>query len=177
MALSERESKMAVMTALVLIVVVLLTGVRGLLSWAGGSGAHSLALGTEGLGDLLDTLEDIDALRAKNQKMKERLGNEEMACLDISKDSELLRSIEQTGKRAGLKINIFDPTHKPKSRPLPSLEVKVTFECTFNQLVQFLAQLEKPEMAVFVRDMRAGLKNAGQPQLNVTMTLVTYLVT
>ena len=177
MALAEREKKLAIMTASLLIVVVLVTGFRGLLSWAGGSGAHSLALGAEGLGGLINTLEDIDALRAENREIKRKLGNEEMACIDSSEVSELLKTIESTGRRAGLKINIFDPTHKPKSTPLPSLEVKITFESRFDQLIQFLAQLEKPEMAIFVRDMRAGPKQAGQERLNVTMTLVTYLAT
>jgi Tfp pilus assembly protein PilO len=177
MAWSERERKLAGATASLVIVVVLVTGIRGVLSWAGGSGARDLALGAEGLGDLVNTLQDIDALRARNVDLKKRLGNEGMTCIDNTKVSDLLKSIEQTGRRAGLRITIFDPTARPKSKPLPSLEVKVTFECVFNQLVQFLAELEKPEISIFVRDMRTGLKNEGQPQLSVTMTLVTYLVT
>jgi hypothetical protein len=176
MALSDRERKLATMTVTVVVVVVLVTGIHGLLSWAGGSGARSLAVGTEGLGDLLGTLENIDALRTKNQDLKKQLGNEEIICIDNGKVSELLRSIETSGRQSGLRINIFDPTERPKSRPMPSLEVKVTFDCRFNQLVQFLAQLERPEIAVFVRDMRAGRKDAGQSNLSVTMTLVTYLV-
>ncbi len=176
MAFSERERKLALITALVLVVVVGITGIRQLLSWAGGSGAETLAFETEGLGELLDTLEDIDGLKAENQRLKKRLGNESMICIEDGEISELLKNIEQVGKQSGVKINNFNPTVRPKGKPMPSVEVQIGFECQFNQLVQFLAQIEKSQIASYVRDMRAGLKNPGQPQLNVTMTIATYLV-
>lgn len=175
MGFSEREKRLAVVTALLVVIVVGMTGVRALISWAGGSGAHSLALGAEGLGDLISTLEEIDSLRARNEQLKRRLGNGNMVCIDYSKVSELLKNVENTARRSGLKISTLDPTHRPKSKPIPSVEVKVTFECVFKQLVRFLAQLEKPDFAIFVRDLRVSQKNEGQPQLTVQMTLVTYL--
>ena len=176
MAFSERERRLALIAGLVFAVVVGISGARRLLTWAGGSGAESLAFGTEGLGELLDTLEDIDNLRSQNERVKKQLGNESMICIDESEISGLLKSIEEVGKRSGVKINNFNPTVRPKGKPMPSVEVKIGFECQFNQLVQFLANIEKPEIALFVRELRAGQKNPGQPQLNVTMTIVTYLV-
>ena len=177
MALSAREKNLALVTAVVVVGVVLITGARSLLSWAEGSGAQSLAFGVEGLGELLDTLGEIDALQTGNCEIKKRLGNEEMTCIDSSQVAELLKTIEQIGKKVGIKITNFNPTTRPKSKPLPSLEVQITFECQFNQLVQFLDQIEKAKIAVFVRDLQAGAKDPNQPKLKGGMTLVTYLIT
>ncbi|MFH1738185.1 MAG: type 4a pilus biogenesis protein PilO [bacterium] len=177
MVLSTREKNLATVTAVLVVVAVLITGTYKLLSWAEDSGAQSLAFGVDGLGELLDTLGDIDALKAGNHGIKKQLGNEKMSCIDESQVAELLKAIEQTGKKLNIKVTNFNPTTRPKSKPLPSLEVQISFDCEFNQLVQFLEQIETGEIAVFVRDLRTGTKNPGQPSLKVSMTVVTYLLT
>ncbi|HPO09041.1 MAG TPA: hypothetical protein PLZ55_10265, partial [bacterium] len=140
MALSSREKTLATATALVLVVVVLITGIRGLLSWAEGSGAHDLALGTEGLGDLLATLDTIDTLEKTNQEIKKSLGNENSKCIGTGQVVEILNILGEAGGRCGVKITTFNPTTREKSKPLPSLELQIAFECQYEQLVRFVDQ-------------------------------------
>jgi hypothetical protein len=175
MALSPRERTLATVTALVVVVVALITGVRGLLSWAEGSGAHDLAFGTEGLGELLATLDRIDTLEKTNQEIKKSLGNERMNCIDVGKTAELLRIISEAGGRCGMRVTNFNPTPRQKSKPLPSLEVQIAFECQYEQLVRFVDQLDRIEIPVFIQALRVNCKQPGQPQLAGTMTIVTYV--
>ncbi|MBI1390851.1 MAG: type 4a pilus biogenesis protein PilO [bacterium] len=173
MAMSEREKKLALATAVVMVVGLSYIGLKVMSS---GDSVEVSAATAGRFQTLFDQMEDVENQKDKNQTLRKSIGNLQGKFISEKDISELYAEIEQLAGRSGVQVkNISNVTNR-RAKPMPRLEANLSMECQFQQLIQFLDNLKTSKLMLQPLDVRAQLKDPNQPNLQIQLTLVTYLM-
>ena len=174
MALSERDKQLLPIWLGIMGVVLLILGWRYFLSPADeGNISKTTAIQLESLFQKINSVEDQ---KSKNATLRKKLGNEQGAFIISSEKNKLLTELEQIGGQSGVQIKGYSPVENNRSKPLPSLEIKINFECQFEQLITFVTNIQKAKYILQISGVKVSLKDKNRPDLDVQMSLNTFLV-
>lgn len=126
--------------------------------------------------DLFAKMSNVEALKSRNAILRKKIGNEEGAFVNVKEVSKLIDTLVQLGGQSGVRIKGYNPTINERSRPFASLELKVSLEGPFEQVISFLDNVRKAKYILLPTNIKAGLKDANNPDLEVQVTLLTYLM-
>ena len=173
-SLSPREQKLVIAT---LIVVLVGVGYIGL-NWVGSSSddtevSEATARHFE---DLFVKMASVEDQKSRNLWLRKTLGNEKGTFASEKEISRTLAVLEQVAGQSGVQLTGNSQVINQRSKPYPTLEIKLGVNGEFRQFVQFLDLLKKADILVQPVAMKAALKDKNQPRLEVQMTLTTYLI-
>ena len=141
MNISEREKRLVLIT--------LIVGAVGL-SFAGWKFLSSEVTDTtvseataERFDDLFIKIKNVEAQKSRNALIRKKLGNEQGDFIKETEVSNFVAEIEQVAGNSGVGIKNWDPTVNKRTKPLAQLDLKVSLECQFEQLIQFLRNIRK----------------------------------
>jgi Tfp pilus assembly protein PilO len=172
MALSEREQRLLYITLIVVVIGGIAIG-WGMLK----KGTDSVSSETvTRLDTLFEEMDSVEAQKQRNLLLKNKLGNPHGRFITKTEITPLLAEIEEIAQRSGgVKIKGFNPDLNNKPQPLPKLEVDLNLECRFESLIQFLDNVKTGEYILLPYSLRTSLKDKNRPDLDVHMTLITYV--
>ncbi len=174
MSLSEREQRLAKITAIAAAIGILFMGWGVFFNQADDSAlSENTAVH---FSELFAQMKDIDTQKVRNNIMRKKLGNKEGNFASENEIIQLIAEIEQVAGRCGVKIKNWDPNTNKRAKPLPRLDIRVSLECQFEQLVKFLDSIRNAKYICQPTSLRSKLKDPQKPDLDVTMTLTTYLL-
>ena len=157
MALSERDKRLMYIWAGIVGVFILYMGWRYFFSPADeGSISKTTAIQLESLFQKINSVEDQ---KSKNAVLRKKLGNEQGSFIISTEKNKLLTELEQVGGQSGVQIKGYSPIENNRSKPLPSVEVKINFECQFDQLINFLTNIQKAKYIVQITAIKVSLKD------------------
>jgi Tfp pilus assembly protein PilO len=174
MNLSEREKRLAMITLPVAIVGILLMGWKVMFSQS--DQARISQATAERFEELFVKIKNVEAQKSQNRQLRKKLGIEKGEFVSENDVLKMVAEIEQVAGQSGVQIKNWDPNVNKRAKPLAQLDIKITMECQFTQLVSFFTNLRKSKYACQPMELRARLKDPQQPNLEVSMTLTTYLL-
>ncbi len=172
--LSSREQKLFIATAAAAIIGGLYIG--GSLLLSSGPGTEVSEATASRFEDVLQKIDSIDQQKTNNGNLKKRLGNESGKFVDENGVSKITSQLYQTAGQSGVQLKVVSPNINQRAKPYPSVDVRMSFECQFNQLIQFLTHLKKADIILQPQSMKMQLQDPNQPKLDVQMTVTTYLL-
>lgn len=175
MAISERERRLLLVTVLVAVPGVLYIA-WSLLSQPGEASSEFSAVTTERFEDLFAKIRNVETQKNRNRQLGAKLGNPAGAFIKEIEVSKFMAEIEQVAGRGGIQIKNWSPSINKRAKPIPTLELKLTIECPFDRLIAFLRELRGSKYYCQPTTLKAGLKDPNRPELDVSLTLTTYLI-
>ncbi len=173
-SLSNRDKRLLIITLVILVIGVIYIGSK-LMS----NGAQDTVVSAETekrFEDLFDKMANVEEQKSQNLLLRKKIGNERGKFVSEKEISKFLAEIESVGGRSGVTISGYSPSVNRRSRPLASLEVKVNFQCQFNNLVQFLNNVREANLLMQPSTLKVSLKDKNKPDLEGQVTLITYLL-
>jgi Tfp pilus assembly protein PilO len=174
MAMSQREKQLFMITISVAAIFIASMGWRYLSDSMSSTNVSANTINR--FEDLFITIQDVDVQKGKNRKIKERLGNPNGEFIGVDEITQFLAEIDNVGKQSGVKVKNFDPDIDTKKKPLQQLTLKLSLEGRFDKLITFLQNLKKAKYFNQPIAIKTSLKSKDKPELDIAMTLVTYLM-
>jgi len=174
MAFSEREKQLGLITAVVAVVGVIYFGWHLLTAETANSEVSSAT--AERFEELFVKMNNVDAQKNRNLLLRKKIGSMEGTFGGQKEVSNLIAEIEKVAGSSGVQIKNWSPNINTRSKPLASLEVKITLQCRFEQLITFLNNLRTAKYLFQPTAIKASLKDKNKPELDVAMTVVSYLI-
>ncbi|MFB3788166.1 MAG: hypothetical protein ACE15F_17535 [bacterium] len=175
MAISERERRLLLITVLVAVPGILYI-LWSFWSQPVDSSSEFSAATTERFEDLFAKIRNVESQKSRNRVLGTKLGNPAGSFIKDSEVSKFMAEIEQIAGRSGLQIKNWSPSLNKRAKPIPTLELKVSIACQFDKLITFLRELRGSKYYCQPTSLKAGLKDPNQPELDVSLTLTTYLI-
>ncbi|HQH72943.1 MAG TPA: type 4a pilus biogenesis protein PilO [bacterium] len=174
MAISEREKRLLIITLAIAVPGILYIA-WSFLSQPDSSSGFSEAT-NERFEDLFAKIRNVESQKNRNRQLGTKLGNPAGTFIKESEVSKFMAEIEQIAGRSGLQIKSWSPSLNKRAKPIPTLELKVSITCPFDRLIAFLRNLRGAKYYSQPTSLKAGLKDPNQPDLDVSLTLTTYLI-
>lgn len=171
--LSEREKRLALITGIVALVGLSYI-VYGLLQNA--EVEEVSAATAERFDDLFETLNTIDQQKAENANLRDRFGNQQGEFLRENEQAKLFAEIERISGQSGIQLKNISTRTDNRTKPMPTLEIEMAFECQFQQLLNFFRQVRTAQVLLQPQGLRVSLINPNQPNLTVQLNLITYIL-
>ncbi len=174
MSFSEREQRLLKITAILGALFILFMGWNLLFNQTGDAAlSEDTAVHFE---DLFAQMQNIETQKVRNHMLRKKLGNKEGHFASEKEIIQLIAEIEKVAGSSGVKMKNWDPNTNKRAKPLPRLDIRVTLECKFEQLIKFLDNIRNAKYICQPTSLRTKLKDPKKPDLDVTMTLTTYLL-
>lgn len=173
MALSKREQNLLLVTAAVAVIGFASIG-WGLLSRDTGSEVSSAT--AERFEELFAKMGNVDTQKNRNLLLRKKIGNMEGTFAGEKDVSILIAELEKTAQQSGIQIKNWSPSVNSRAKPFAQLDIKITIECKFDQLIKFLDNVRTAKYLLQPTSIKASLKDKNKPELDVAMTLGTYLL-
>ncbi len=126
--------------------------------------------------NLFQHMANIEDQKKKNLQFRKRIGNISGEFINEKDVSKLISEIGEVAQKSNIKIKGYYPSINTRSKPLPKLEMKLPVECRFEHFIRFLDEIRKAEILLQPSSFRVSLKNQNNPQLDVQITVFTYLL-
>lgn len=172
MAMTAREKNLALITAVVAVIGLAYIA----LNLAGGDDIDMSDETTGRFETLFDQMAALDSQKQTNQLLRKRLGGLEGRFITETEVGDLYAAIEKVAGQSGVQVNNYSSLVNRRAKPMPALEANLSIECQFMQLIQFIDNLKNADIAMTPTNLRASLKDPNQPNLQVQLTLSTYLM-
>lgn len=173
-SLSSREQKLVVATAVVAVVCGLYIGIQTLLSTDTGTEISDAAASQ--FHDVLEKIDNIDKQKSVNFNLKKRLGNGKGFFVTDKETSRVVSEIEKVAGQSGVQLKGQSPTTNKRAKPFPSVDVRMSMECEFPQLITFFSNLKKAEIVLQPSSLKVQLKDPNQNKLEVQLTVTSYFL-
>jgi Tfp pilus assembly protein PilO len=174
MALTDREKRLVQITLIAAVIGCLLIGYRVI------SNSLSDTSVSDETANRLETLfvkmNNVDDQKNRNMIIKNNLGNPHGEMVSSSELLKVMTELEELSQRSQVKITTYTPNINTRSKPLAKLEIKLSMECKFEQLIKFLSELKRGKYILQPATIKTSLKDRNKPDLEVQMTVLTYLV-
>lgn len=174
MTFSEREKRLLLITVAAALLGVLILGWKFVSNQIVDSTVSEAT--AERFEDLFAKIKNVESQKNANLLLRKKLGNESGEFIGEDEILKLIAEIEQVAGKSGVQMKNWNPTINKRTKPLAQLDVKVNLECQFDQLINFFNNLRSAKYICQPVALRTKLKDANQPNLEVSMTLTTYLV-
>lgn len=171
--LSSREQKLVIATVVVAIVGGLYIG--GVMLLSSDSGTEVSDATASRFQDVLVKIDSIDQQKTTNSNLKKRLGNQK-AMFSSGDMGEIFNELYQIAGQSGVQLKGTSQNTNTKAKPFPNVDVRIALECQYPQLIQFFAKLKAAGILLQPSSMKIQLKDPNQPNLDVQMTVTTYLL-
>ena len=172
--MSERDKRLLLITAGILVVGVIYIGSHLVSAQIEDSTVSEQT--EKRLEDLFAKMSNVETQKSRNLLLRKKIGNEQGGFVGEKEISKLLAEIEQISGQSGIRVKGYSPTVNPRSRPFPTVEIKVSIECRFEQLISFFDNLKKSKILIQAGSLKAGLKDQNNPDLEAQVTLTSYLI-
>lgn len=169
--LSSREQKLVIATVVVAIVGGLYIG--GAMLFSSDSSTEVSDATASRFQDVLEKIDNIDQQKSTNSNLKKRLGNTNAT---FPSGEEIINELYQIAGQSGVQLKGTSQNTNTKAKPFPSVDIRITLECQYPQLIQFFAKLKSAGILLQPSSMKIQLKDPNQPNLDVQMTVTTYLL-
>ncbi|MDP8245547.1 MAG: GspMb/PilO family protein [Candidatus Hinthialibacter antarcticus] len=171
-SLSKREKRMALITGCIAVI-----GVAYILMNVMSSNDMEVSSATADRFDtLFEQMATVEDQKAKNMNWRKKIGNETGRFISEKDVSQLYAEIEKVAGQSGVQVKNYSSTINKRAKPLPQLEANLSLECQYPQLIQLLDNFSKSEILLQPSNLKASLKDANQPNLQVQLKLTTYLL-
>lgn len=174
MNLSEREKRLAMIALPIALIGILLVVWSFVFNQADDTAVSQAT--AERFEDLFVKIKNVETQKSQNLILRKKLGNEKGEFITEKDVLKMVAEIEQTAGNSGVQIKNWDPNVNKRSKPLAQLDIKVSLECQFTQLIAFLNAIRNAKYVCQPTALRTKLKDPNQPNLEVSMTLTTYLL-
>jgi len=174
MAFSKREQRLAWITAAVAAAAVLMWSGKQIYSRISDSSVSNAT--QQQFLELFNMMEDVDAQKTRNLALRKKLGNEKGTFIQKNEAHKFVAALEQTAGMSGMQIKSYSYNENLRTRPMPRLDVKVTMQCQYEQLIQFLDNLRNCSIVCQVASIKSSLQDKNRPDLDVQLTVSTYLI-
>ncbi len=125
---------------------------------------------------LFTDMANVEKQKTRNLLLRKKIGNEKGEFITERDVSKLISEIGTIAGQSDVKIKGFYPSVNTRTRPLAKLEMKIPFECRFEQFVRFLGQLRNANILVQPSSMKVNLKDQNSSDLEVQIVLSAYLI-
>lgn len=173
-ALSSREQKLVIATTTVAVLFGFYFGAQ--LFFASDPGTEVSEATAARFQDVLEKIDNVDQQKTTNLNLKKRMGNNNGVFVSENELGKLFAELEKTAGQSGIQLKGTSQNTNTKAKPFPSVELRMNMECQFTQLIQFLTQLKSAGILLQPGSMKVQLKDPNQPNLDVQMTVVTFLL-
>ncbi len=172
--LSEREKKLGIATLIALVIGLTAIGYKLIKdSMMDSPISESTAIHFE---DLFEKIHSVEEQKKQNNVYRKQIGNETGTFADENSMSQLFAELSQVGQKSQFKIKSMDPNLNARANPLPKMDIRISAECKFEDLIQFLDNLRSAKYLMQPTNIRMSLKDKNRPDLQVQMTVSTYLL-
>lgn len=172
--MNEREKKLLLITVIIGSIGSLYI-IYGLLSETEAP-VNMPSMHVEHFNDLYTKIDSVEDQKEQNLVHRKRLGNEKGQFVTERERLLIMQEIEQVAGRSGIKIKGYDPQLNTRAKPMSKMDIQITAECQFDQLIKFLDNLRKSQYIIQPSNMKMALKDKNKPELNVSMTLSALLL-
>ncbi|MGC9327337.1 MAG: type 4a pilus biogenesis protein PilO, partial [Candidatus Hinthialibacter sp.] len=121
-------------------------------------------------------IKNVETQKSRNQLLRQKLGSMDGEFIGENEVLALVAELEQTAGSSGVQIKNWDPNINKRAKPFAQLDLKISLECQFEQLIQFLNAVRRAKYICQPTALRVKLKDQKQPNLDVSLTLSTYLL-
>ena len=125
---------------------------------------------------VLKKIENVDQQKTTNLNLKKHMGNNGGVFVSDHELGKLFTELEKTAEQSGIKLKGTSQNTNTKAKPFPSVDLRLNMECQYPQLIQFLTNLKTAGIMLQPSSMKIQLKDPNQPNLDVQMTVTTYLL-
>lgn len=174
MSMTEREKHLALATLVVAIIGVSFMAWKVLSNQVADTAVSEAT--AERFEDLFAKIKNVETQKNRNQLLRKKLGSKTGGFISEDDVLQLVAELEQVAGSSGVQIKNWDPNINKRAKPLAQLDVKISLECQFSQLIQFLNAIRGAKYICQPTAMRVKLKDQKQPNLEVSLTLSTYLL-
>lgn len=126
--------------------------------------------------ELFEKIHTVDDQKRRNANLRERLGNTQGEFISETQVGKLFVEIERLAGRHNVNVQNITTRINQRATPMPSLEVDLTMQCQFEQLIAFLDSLRSAQVVVQPASLRTSLSDPNQPNLQVQLKLKTFLI-
>ncbi|MEW6236739.1 MAG: type 4a pilus biogenesis protein PilO [Candidatus Omnitrophota bacterium] len=174
MAFSKREKRLAWITFASAIAVILMWGGKLISSRISDSSVSSAT--QQQFLELFAMMDNVDEQKTRNLALRNKLGNEKGTFIEKNEAHKFVAALEQTAGMSGMQIKSYSYNENMRTRPMPRLDVKLSMQCQYEQLIPFLDNLRNCSIVCQVTSIKSTLQDKNRPDLDVQLTVSTYLI-
>ncbi|MBN2327524.1 MAG: type 4a pilus biogenesis protein PilO [Candidatus Omnitrophica bacterium] len=174
MSMTDREKHLALATLLVAIIGVSFMAWKVLSNQITDASVSEAT--AERFEDLFVKIKNVETQKGRNQLLRKKLGSDNGEFIGEDEVLALVAELEQVAGSSGVQIKNWDPSINKRAKPLAQLDLKISLECQFGQFIQFLNAIRGAKYICQPTALRVKLKDQKQPNLEVSLTLSTYLL-
>ncbi len=174
MAMTKRERNLVMIT----IVVALTIGSYTLIKLMSSDMADSdVSMATQArFEDLFEKINNVEDQKTRNNQLRIQLGNPVGSFIKQDEIHKFMAEMEKVAGQSNFQIKNYSFKEDSRAQPVPKLEVQLNGQCKFEQLIPYLDNLRKADYMCQVTSMRCGLVDQNQDNLDVQLTITTYVI-